>query len=184
MKRHILLLLLVVMVICLSSCVGGSRTEMLNNASDEEIANEKLTKIIDCIENKDEEALKSMFSKRALDESEDFSENAELLFDFCEGEMISWEKSSGPTVYKSNEYGEVVKEVDAYYYVETDKERYFFLINDFPVDDSNADNEGMNMLLVVLEENHLDIYEEGILYKDGEGINPPGIYLPIKTLGT
>lgn len=180
MKRHILLTLLVVIAISLSSCIGGSRIEMLNRASDKEIANEKLSKIVDYIENRDEEGLKSMFSKRAIDESGDFSDNADLLFDFFKGEMISWEKSSGPTVYKSANYGEVVKEVDSYYFVETDKERYFFLINDFQVDDSNGDNEGINMLLVVLAQNRLDIYEEGILYKNGKGINPPGIYLPIR----
>lgn len=180
MKRHILLLLLAVIVISSSSCVGGSRTEMLNKASDEDIANEKLGKIIDYIENKDEEGLKSMFSKRALDETEDFSESAGLLFSFFEGEMVSWENDSGPHVRKSSNYGEVIKEVDSYYHVETDKETYFFLINDFQIDDSNADNEGVNMLLVVLAENELDIFEEGILYKDGEAITPPGIYLPIR----
>lgn len=38
------------------------------------------------------------------------------------------------------------------------------------------------MLLVVLAENELDIFdkEKEILIKDGEAISPPGIYLPIK----
>lgn len=123
-----------------------------------------------------------MFSKRALEESEDFDENAKLLFEFFEGEVISWEKSSGPTVYKSVNYGEVIKEVDSYYFVETDKTTYYFLINDYPEDDVNTDNEGLNMLLVVLADNRLDIYvqENEILFKDGEKISPPGIYLPIK----
>lgn len=75
--------------------------------------------------------MESLFSTRALEESEDFSENAKLRFDFIE-------------------------------------------------DDVNSKNEGINMLLVVREENHDDIYEEGILYKDGKGINLPGIYLPIQ----
>lgn len=182
MKRNIRLLFLLVIVFILTSCSGGSRTKMLNESSDEEIANEKLVNIINHIENKDEEALKAMFSKRAIDESGDFSENADLLFDFYEGVMISWEKSSGPHVSKSTNYGEVVKEVDSYYYVETDKQTYFFLINDFPVDDSNVDNEGVNMLLVVLAENRLDIYEpeNEILFKDGKAITPPGIYLPLR----
>lgn len=180
MKRLNVLLLLVGFMLILSSCGKNSRTELLDNASDEDIANGKLTQIIEYIEKKDEEGLKSMFSLRALEESEDFSENAKLLFAFFNGEVVKWEKSSGPTVYSSNDHGVVVKEVDAYYYVQTDKEKYFFLINDFPEDDSNADNEGINMLLVVREENHLDIYEEGILYKDDEKISPPGIYLPIQ----
>jgi hypothetical protein len=38
------------------------------------------------------------------------------------------------------------------------------------------------MLLVVLAQNHLDIYDDDneILYKDDEAITPPGIYLPIR----
>jgi hypothetical protein len=53
--------------------------------------------------------------------------------------MVLWEKDSGPHVSKSSNYGEVIKEVDSYYHVETDKETYFFLINDFQIDDSNAE---------------------------------------------
>lgn len=180
MKKLLNLLQLITLIIILCSCNGISRTELLNHASDEDIANEKLTKIINYIENKDEEGLKSMFSKRALDEAEDFSDNAELLFEYIDGEVISFEKDSGPTVFSSNNYGEVVKEVDAYYYVETNKETYFFMINDFPEDDSNAENEGVNMLLVVRKDDSLDVYEEGILYKDGKRISPPGVYLPIR----
>lgn len=180
MKRYFHMFFLTVIIFILCSCVGGSRTGMLNRASDEKIANDKLIKIVDYIQNKDEEGLKAMFSKRALDESGDFSENANLLFDFFKGEMVSWEKDSGPDVSESVDHGKVVREVDSYYYVKTDKETYFFLINDFQIDDSNADNEGVNMLLVVLAKDELDIFKEGILYKDGKGIDPPGIYLPIR----
>ncbi|MDF2822204.1 MAG: hypothetical protein K0R15_2652 [Clostridiales bacterium] len=182
MRRYLSIFFSGIIIVMLSSCVGGSRIEVLNQASDEEVANEKLIKIIEFIENEDEEGLKSMFSKRALDESGNFSENAELLFEFLKGEMVTWEKDSGPTVYSSNDYGKVVKEVDSYYHVETDMETYFFLINDYPVDDSSADNEGVNMLLVVRVENELDIFdqEREILFKNGEKISPPGIYLPIK----
>lgn len=180
MKKLKIFSILVVVTISLCSCTGISRTELLNHASDEEVANEKLTKIIEYIENKDYEGLKSMFSKRALDEAGDFSEKAEELFEFFEGEIVSWEKDDGPTVFRSNDHGVVVKEVDSYYIVKTDQQSYFVCINDFPEDDKNTDNQGVNMLLVVREENHYDIYEDGILYKDGIGINPPGIYLPIK----
>lgn len=180
MKRLKLILLLVVFIISLSSCNGISRTELLNHASDEDVSNEKLTKIIDYIEKKDEEGLKSMFSKRALDETENFSENSELLFELVDGEIISWEKDGGPAVFSSSDNGKVIKEVDTYYNVETNKETYFFMINDFPEDNYNTDNQGVNMLLVVRKDDSQDIYEEGILYKNGERISPPGIYLPIQ----
>lgn len=182
MKRYVVISIFVVISLMLSSCVGSSRTDMLNKSSDEEVANEKLVKILDYIMNEDEESLKAMFSQRALDESKNFSENAKLLFKFFDGEIISWEKDSGPHVSKSANYGEIVKEVSSYYFVETDKGSYFFLINDFPVDDVNANNEGLYMVLVVLAENRLDIFEpeNEILYIDGEKVRTPGIYLPIK----
>ena len=141
MKRYVIMSIFVVISLMLSSCVGSSRTDMLNKSSDEEVANEKLVKILDYIMNEDEESLKDMFSQRALDESENFSEKAKLLFKFFNGETVSWEKDSGPHVSKSANYGEIVKEVSSYYFVETDKGSYFFLINDFPVDDVNANNK-------------------------------------------
>lgn len=182
MKKCIVLLIIALNMLILSACVGGSRTDMLNKASDEEIANEKLNQIIGYIENKDEEGLESMFSKRAIKESGNFDENAELLFDFFEGDVVFWEKDSGPHVTKTANYGEIVKEVSSYYYVETDKESYFFLINDFPEDDVNEDNVGIYMVLVVLTENKLDIFEpeNNIIYVDGEKVRTPGIYLPLR----
>jgi hypothetical protein len=182
MKRYVVISILVIISLMLSSCVGSSRTDMLNKSSDEEVANEKLVKILDYIMNEDEESLKAMFSQCALDESKNFSENAKLLFKFFDGEIVSWEKDSGPHVSKSANYGEIVKEVSSYYFVKTDKGSYFFLINDFPVDDVNSNNEGLYMVLVVLAENRLDIFEpeNEILYIDGEKVRTPGIYLPIK----
>lgn len=173
---------MLVALLMLSSCVGRTRTELLNESSDEEVANQKLSSILDCIENQDAESLKAMFSERALDESDYFEEDANLLFEFFKGKVVSWEKSSGPTVYTSVNAGKVIKEVDSYFYVKTDEQEYFFLINDYQQDDINAENEGLNMVLVVLAENRLDIYaqENEILFKDGEKISPPGIYLPIR----
>ncbi len=158
------------------------RLNLLNNATDEEIANEKISKIVEYINSEDEESLQSMFSKRALEEAEDFTEKAEQLFEFIDGDVISWEQpvNGAPGVSTFYNHGKTVKEVDSFYNIETETESYFFLLNDFPVDEENSNNEGINMLLVVREENHDDIYEEGILYKDGKGINPPGIYLPIQ----
>lgn len=168
---------LLVIILMLTSCIGNSRTKM--HESNEEVADGKLTQIINSIENEDEELIKALFSNRALEESKDFSKNAKLLFEFFEGEIVKWEKSSGPTVYKSVDNGDVVKEVDSYYFVETDEATYYFLINDFPIDDINSDNVGLNMLLVVLAENRLDIYDQDkeILFKDGEKISPAYIYL-------
>lgn len=54
MKKYTSLLLLIIAFIS-SSCAGGSRTDMLNRNTDEQIANEKLTEIIECIQTNDED---------------------------------------------------------------------------------------------------------------------------------
>lgn len=164
-----------------SSTLTNSRTEMLNEATDDEDAAEKMSRIIEYINQRDKEGLKSMFSERALEEAENFEENAEMLFDFIEGDVVSWDRSGGATVHESVDYGEIVRKVDSYFFVETDKESYYFLVNDFPRDDKKPDNQGIYMILVVLAENRLDIYEpeNEIIYVDGKKVRTPGIYLPI-----
>ncbi len=165
-----------------SSIITNSRTEMLNEATDDEDAAEKMSRIIEYINERDKEGLKSMFSDRALEEAENFDENAELLFDFIEGDIVSFEKSDGQYVSESVDYGEIVREVASFFLVETDRESYSFLINDIPRDDVNEENEGIYMLLVVLKENEMDIYEpeNEIIYVDGKKVITPGIYLPIR----
>ena len=175
--------IIILSMLFLSSCsLGGSRTEMLDRGSDETIANARLEKIIEASKSKDKDTLKSLFSKKALNESDDFDGSMDELFYFFQGEVDSWKKSSGPTVFESNEKGHTTKEVSSYYYVNTDKQKYFFLIQDYPVDTDNPDNVGIYMLLVVKADDREKIYEDDqkILYDGDKEISHAGIYIPLK----
>lgn len=167
----------------LSSCsLGGSRTGMLNKDNDDAIAQAQLEAVIEALENQDKDALKSLFSEQALDEANDFDGSVDELFDFSQGQVESWEKLDGPTVYESNHHGHKTKEVSSYYYVNTDKQKYFFLLRDHPVDTDHPDNVGLYTLLVVKAEDEEKIYDgdQKMLYDGDQKITHAGIYLLVK----
>ncbi len=190
MHKMKILVLLIAATCFLTSCsLGGSRIDILNASNDEKDAADRLEHVIEAINNKEKEAIKALFSKKALDEADDFDVNTDYLLDFIEGTIESWEKPSGPTVFESNERGSKKKEVSSYYYVTTNKQKYFFLLVNYPIDTDNPDNVGIYMLLVVRAEDHDKIYDENnkIIYdkiiENGEAklveLQHAGIYIPI-----
>jgi hypothetical protein len=183
MKKFIVSSILIISILLLSSCsVGGSRTEMLNNSSDEKKADTRLEQVIEAIKNNDKAALKAMFSKQALSQEVDFGGSMNDLFNFFQGKVDSWKKADGPTVFESNNHGHSTKEVKSYYYVTANKQKYFFLLRDYPNDTDNPDNVGLYMLLVVKAEDEEKIYDENqkILYDGKKKLSHAGIYIPIK----
>jgi len=178
-KLVLILVLLLIATICfLCSCSLGGRGMIFND--DNKKANDRLEQIIAIINDKDKEMLKELFSSKALNDADDFEENLDKLFGFIQGEINSWEKPSGPTVFESNNYGHRTKQVNSYYYVMTEKQKIFFLIRDFPVDTDNPDNVGLYLLLAVRAENEEKIYDadQKVLYDGEEKLSRAGIYIP------
>lgn len=160
MRKLIISSILILGILFLSSCsLENIRTEMLNRDSDDLKANARFEQVIEAIKNKDKGNLKTLFSPKALGEVDDFDGNMNDLLDFFEGEVESWKKSSGPTVFESNDHGHVKKEVSSYYYVNTDKQKYFFLLQDYPVDTDHPDNVGLYLLLIVKAEDREKNYD-------------------------
>jgi hypothetical protein len=155
---------------------------MLNSSNDDKQAAARLEQVIKAIKNKDKKALKSMFSKQTLDQADDFDGSIDDLFDFFQGEVNLWKKPSGPTVFESNNRGHKKKEVNSYYYVNTDKQKYFFILKDYPVNTDEPNNVGLYLLLVVKAEDEEKIYDgdQKILYDGNKDIPRAGIYIPIK----
>lgn len=183
MHMKIIGLMLIIVVLFLSSCsLGGSRTALLDMDDSDEIAKARLEEVINALELRDKDALKNMFSKQALNESVDFDSSVNDLFDLFQGEVNSCEKPSGPTVFESNDHGHETKQINSYYYVTTDKQKYFFLMDDYPVDTDHPDNVGLYLLLVVKAEDEEKIWDIGekILYDGDQKITRAGIYIPFK----
>ncbi len=165
MKIQILLFILIML---LSACVPmHSRYD-----GDRVKTNARLEQVIKAIENKDEKSLKSMFSKRVLEETEDIDSDIEYLFNFVQGDIESWVREAGG-VSGSKYYNRLVT-YRTRFKVTTDKETYIFLILEYPTDKDNPDNVGVYMLQVIKEEDKKTQFDFGF------EIVCPGIYRPEK----
>ena len=58
------------------------------------ISDALFTTILDAIEKKDADAIKALFSERALKEAEDIDASIEYLFNLFDGEVASWERGA------------------------------------------------------------------------------------------
>ena len=184
MMRKIILssILIISMLFCSSCSMLGSRIEMLNKSNDDENADTRLEQVLETIKNQDKDALRALFSKQALDEVDDFDAEADSLFTFIQEGTITWESTDSLTVHETNDYGHKTKEVSSYYYVNTDKQKYYFLLEDNPVDTDHPNNVGLYMLLVVKADDRLKVYDQDqkILYNGDQEITHAGVYIPLK----
>lgn len=91
MMKQILVFLLIASMLFLCSCsLGESRVQMLNKDNDEGKADARLEQIIEAIQSKDKDSLKTVFSKQALNEAEDLDGRMDYLFNFVQGNIKSW----------------------------------------------------------------------------------------------
>lgn len=186
-KKQIKYILVIILtgVFFMSSCSPiKDRFSKLLMTGDEKTSMNRLEQVLEAIENKDNNALKSLFSQEALNETENFEKDINALFEFFQGKVISKEKSDGPTVFDSIDGGKRRQKISSYFYIQTEKQKYFILMDDFPIDTFNPDNEGLYLILLVKAEDEEKIWDENekILYDivNGEIIDIPhsGIYIP------
>ena len=122
---------------------------------------------------KDKDTLKSMFSKQALSEADNFDGNLNALFDYTQGEIQSW-KSEGaytfPEERNADGSGNHKKEAESTYVFTTSKQKYHVAIYEYTIDTANPDNVGVYSLCIVNEKDNPD--SEIVYWGDGKaGIN-------------
>ncbi len=136
--------------------------------------NARLEQLLDALERQDESDLKIMFSKKAIDEADDFDGSMKYLLELFQGNVVSWELDrfgGGGSV----DNGRRSTRVDAFYTVTTDKDQYRFYLKDYLSDTINPDNEGLYTLHVIKAE-EADKDSPFIINWDYEDV--PGIYKP------
>ena len=145
-KKLIIWLLLLMGLLLLSSCDKGNGGITM---SEEKRADARMEQIISAIKEKDKEALKSLFSKKALDEANDFESDVDYLFKFLQGNIDTWERD-GIAGSESIDHGKKSLMIRFAINVKTDKDVYRFFVIDYNKDTINPDNEGVYMLEVRL----------------------------------
>ena len=114
-------------------------------SSDDHRADERMEQIISAVKNNDREALRSVFSKKALKEADNFEDGIDYLFNFLQGDISSWERD-GLSCSESISYGKKSKLLRFGFTVKTDIDNYLLFVMDYNVDTINADNEGVYTL--------------------------------------
>ena len=202
MKRNFFLTIITgfAITLFLTSCSGGSMfssdkegqffegTDSSGNPvlgryshDDQSDANAKMDKILVAIKKKDNDALKAMFSKKAVAESKDIDQSIVELFDFFQGEFVSYNDWSGPMAeggINDDGTGRNWKELYSSYDVDTSKQKYRFAIQDVVQDTADEDNVGIHSLYIIKMEDDTD---PQFGYR-GDGKDTPGINFNIKNV--
>ena len=168
MKKTLLLLPIIGLVLVLTSCSLRRNFLMKDDSS---VANDKFSELIDAIQTQDINTLKSLFSKNALKEAENLDESIRHLFDYLQGELVSYNNWGGPGVKAEMEYGDYQEVYDATYDFETAQDKYRLWIEIITVDTTDADNVGIRSLYIIRFEDDTD---QNCAYR-GDGAYTPGI---------
>ncbi len=151
MHRKLIMILFagVIVLLLFSSCGRIGRSSILEkiNIPEEQKADERMTQIVSAIKADDKEALKSLFSRKAIDEADDFDDELDSLFDFIQGDISSWEGISWSSS-EVRENGDKSLMLRPDYKVVTDVDEYSFFLIDYTVDTIDPNNEGIYMLEV------------------------------------
>ena len=141
-KRIVLTLLIAVNLLMFNSCskIGGFF------ASEEKRADTRMSQIVSAIKANDKEALKSLFSKKALDEADNIDNEVDDLFDFIQGDIDSWEMPNGWASSEKIDYGKRSLMIRFTIKINTDKDEYEIYVFDYSKDTINPDNQGVYML--------------------------------------
>jgi hypothetical protein len=181
MKKSSLFGVIIVLTITLllSSCsLGGLNLWSGFNDNDQEIAKTRMDYLLEALDNKDKDGLKAMFSKNAIDQVENFDQSITDLFDYYEGDFVSYDNWGGPVTEEginSDGTGRKWKRLDSTCDVKTSNGEYRFAIIEFVQDTADADNVGVWSLYIIKMEDDND--PEYAYWGDGK--DTPGINIGV-----
>ena len=136
----------------------------------QEMADLMMEEIVEALDNKDAEALKSLFSEAALKEAKDLDQQIADLMDFYQGKMTQFFGGAGCDSHMK--YGqEVEKELTGHYVLITDKEEYDIEYEYKPIDKYNGDQRGLILMEIVTD---ATFQKDGFMW---EYPDTPGVYV-------
>ena len=141
--------------------------------SEEEKTDRECDRIIQALENEDNEKLEKIFSEKALEEATNISQGYDFVSTTCKGDFLTKERIRFSSVSHYDK-GKHSREIDAEYEIKTTEDEYFLYINYWPTNSIDSKNEGVYSLkLVTMEErNNTPDFDPGSINKI------PGIYYP------
>jgi len=131
--------------------------------------------VVRAIQTRDKAALRDQFSKLALGDATDFDARVNVLFDFVRGRLASWQMDDGGAADVEETSGPMRRqELQGSFTLVTDKDVYWFVVFDVPVDEIHDGGVGLYGLAVMRLENANKYYTPlGDLRAPGISFPPP-----------
>jgi hypothetical protein len=156
-----------IMLLC--SCTKGADRVIIDDGNKK--ADTRIEQILETLKNNDQDSMKELFSKQALDEADDFDNSIEYLFDFFQGNVDSLKRDRF-TSETSTESGKKSIMLISWYTVTTDKDKYMFFVIDYSKNTINPNNVGLYTLRVIKAE------DEATQFATWQKMKFAGIYEP------
>ena len=156
-KTAAAIVFLLINIFIFTSCI--MKGEDMFFYTDDKIAENRMGQVVKALEEQAKVALKNMFSNHSLNDSTDFDENLNRLFNIFQGELNSHDFDYGP-VSEKIEYGKREKEIKVYFNIDIQEESYSFFLVDYPTNTLNPDNKGLYTLRVTNFEEDLSWQEK------------------------
>lgn len=172
--KKILLALLAIMMFLSSCSLGGLELGKKGSffQDDRSKANNSFEMVLNAIQNKDAIALKSLFSNASLKNVDDFDAIANDLFEFFQGNVVSYDDWGGAVAGEGlREGGQEWYIIQPTYDVKTSEQEYRFAFKEFTVNDFEPDKVGIWSLYVIKKADDTD---PECAYR-GDGKWTPGI---------
>ena len=176
-KKFLVCFCIFTLIINLCACSADGKN-MFKTKSDQDIANEKLDKVLQALENNDPAALKNLFSVNAINSSDSFESDLQLLIDYFDGKTIFYNNQCALNVSRTREDDFEKKTISSTYDVETDKQIYRIAIQDVITNTLDQNDVGINSLYIIIKSDDTD---PNYAYR-GDGKNTPGINIGIKNI--
>ena len=174
MNKKFLITLILISMLLFNSCsfIGfGDSSSFAPADNSIEKAEVHVKQVIEALQNRNKDALRAMFSKKALTEAEDIDGRMDYLFDFFQGKVISLDPQ-GDGGSDTIDFGHEIKEMKAWFYINTDKQKYLIYIFEYVVDTDHPDNVGLYMLQIIKAEDRDKEFDIG------QDTLCAGIYMP------
>ena len=154
--------------------------ESIFEDNDKAVSDEVMEKIIDGINNGDSDSIKKIFSKNAVSNAENIDEDIKALFDFIDGKVVSYEESDPASSFESSDKDYKIKLIKSYYYIKTESEKYFVVVENYSVNTKQTDKQGVKCVIIVKADDRLKVFDksEKILFDESGRIERYGIFIP------
>lgn len=178
MKFRIILSAVIVIAVLTACARGGDQTFWGNSDIHASLADKKMDEVLTAIQDRNSKSLLALFSKNAIENTEEALDVFDGLFTYFQGDFVSYDNWSGPSVEATQEDGQRRTELYATYDIDMKICKYRVAFLYIAEDTENPQNIGIWSMYII---NWADDTNTQFAYR-GDGKYSPGMHIGVKNL--